>query len=385
MTTSPNLQTGLNGDPKVEGFVNGSDLRIAVTQYDYINEPPVAQPVKVYNAETATSVASTTWNSVKNLYTLAKLGSYLYAIDYDNALVAQIDASTYAETGKTFSLAGSGVPIPPGFKPYGQALIVIGSDLYGLFSFANADWTEYKNSVLVKFTIGTTITVGTNDYNNTLEKNAFSLAVYGSDIYVAAIGGKQGNGTYNPNSKVQKIAYTGTLGSATVQTVLTTSNFTGEFRDISFNSNGTAYVLYGNYNSSWQLAGKLVAIANLGAPTVYTTVNDFSSGANGYFWSAQYTADNQRIWFARGNDVLLYNASSNALVTTIGIAALAGGGLYDSLNDLSYVGAVGDTTSLRGYRSPLQASNTPRARAARALTRGRPELTDEELQQLADK
>ena len=57
---SPNLQTGLNGDPKVEGFISGSDLRIAVTQYDYINEPPVAQPVKVYNAITPASPAPVT-------------------------------------------------------------------------------------------------------------------------------------------------------------------------------------------------------------------------------------------------------------------------------------------------------------------------------------
>ncbi|MDR0701998.1 MAG: hypothetical protein LBF61_06230, partial [Azoarcus sp.] len=117
----------------------------------------------------------------------------------------------------------------------------------------------------------------------------------------------------------------------------------------------------------------------------FNVIDDFSTSATavlGYYWSAQYTPDNDRVWFARGNEIWVYDANNlPATVGTLPMNTLNGGGSYDSLNDLTYVG-VSTTVSLRGYRSPLQRSNTPFAHAARALTRGRPELTEEEFQQL---
>ncbi|THF60283.1 hypothetical protein [Pseudothauera rhizosphaerae] len=388
----PNLRsTNLNGDPKVEGFTDtGNALRLAVT--DYVTGS--ARPVYIYDPVAAANLATPTWTNVQNLYTLTRLGSYLYALDYDNARVVQIDPSNYSETGKTFSLAGSGLPLPSGYTPYGQALIVAGSDLYGLFAFADSTWSNYASSMLVRFTIsGTGITVGPTDYNNTLEKNAFSLAAYGSDLYIAAIGGAQGSsGVSNPDSRVQKISIAGALNGATVTPVLTQSDFAYEYRDISFDAGGNAYVLMGTYDSSWNLVGKLVKVTAF-SPLASTDIDTFST-TPGYFWSAQYTADNNRIWFARGNAIRVYDASSfttPAATLTLSVngpgnlgGLLGSGDLYDNINDLTYIGATGTRASLRGYRSPLQVSNTPRARAARGLTRGRPELTEDELEQLDD-
>lgn len=382
----PGLQSGLNGDPKVEGFSNpGGDLRLAVT--DYVAGTP--RPVTVYDPLTQVSLATQTWSSVTNLYTLVRLGSYLYALDYDNARVVQIDPATYTQTGKSLSLSSSGVPLPSGYTPYGQALIVVGGDLYGLFSFADSSWANYANSMLVRFTIGGSgITVGATDYNNALAKNAFSLAAYDSDIYIAAIGGAQGSsGTPNPNSCVQKIAISGALSGASVTPVLTQSDFAYEYRDISFDAGGNAFVLMGTYNSSWNLAGKLVKVTAF-SPLASTDVDTFST-APGYFWSAQYTADNNRIWFARGNAIRVYDASAfatPAATLTLSVndpstnpgGLIETGNLYDSINDLTYIGAAGARTALRGYRSPVQASHTPRAQAARAIARGRPELSEEE-------
>ncbi|MFD1703425.1 hypothetical protein ACFSCV_10455 [Methylopila henanensis] len=81
-----------------------------------------------------------------------------------------------------------------------------------------------------------------------------------------------------------------------------------EVRDISFKSS-TAYVLLGAYDSSWQMKGKLVSTTNF---TTLTTVDDFTAGAPGYFWAAQYTPDNDRIWLARGNQIRVYTAASPA-------------------------------------------------------------------------
>jgi len=373
----PNLNTGLNGDPKVEGLVdNAGGLRIAVT--DYVGGS--ARPVTIYNALTAGAVATPSWSSVENLYTLAKVGSYLYAMDYDNARVVEINATTYAQTGVSYTLPAS--LTPAGYTAHGQALLEIGGTLYGLFTFVDSGWTNYAASLLVRFTLsgGSSISVAATDANAGFARNAFSMAVNGNDLYVCAIGGSQVAGSYNAASRLQKIDRTAAnLSTATVTDVLSPSaTLPYEFRDISFKG-GTAYLLVGAFNSSWQMAGKLLSTTNF---STFTTINDFSTGAAGYFWSAQYTADNDRIWFARGNQILVYTAASPASpAATLNLTAgslISSGQLYDNINDLSYVGAAGSRSTLRGYRSPLQASRGAQAERARALTGGRPELTEEE-------
>lgn len=381
VTPDPDLKTGLNGDPKVEGFTNaGGNLSVAVTDY----AGTVDRPVYIYQADDRSLLGTTTWAAVDNLYSLVTVGSYLYAIDYDNARVVEINPGTYALTGVSYTLA-SGL-IPSGYTAHGQGLIEIGGVLYGLFTFVTADWSTYADSLLVRFAIapGTSITVASS--NGGFARNAFAMAASGTDLYVAAIGGSQGSsGTPNPASRLQKInAAAANLGTAAIVDVMSPSvAYPYEFRDISFDGS-TAYILMGTYNASWQLAGKLVKTSDF---STFTTVNDFSGGASGYFWSAQYTADNDRIWFARGNQILIYAASNlatapTALTLSVG-SLLSSGEVYDNLNDLSYVGALGSRRNLRGYRSPLQASRTPRAAQGRALAAGRPELTDEELASLA--
>jgi len=381
---SPNLNTSLNGDPKVAGFTDSSNaLRVAVT--DYVTGS--SRPVTIYNATSAASVATPSWSSIQNLYSLVKLGSFLYAMDYDNARVVEINAGTYAQTGRVYNLPAS--LTPSGFKAYGQALVVAGGQLYGLFTFANSTWTSYANSLLVRFDLTTTpISVGSTASNGSFAPNAFSLAVSGNDIYIAAIGGSQGSsGVPNAASRLQKIDYTlSNLTTAPITNVMSPSTtYPYEIRDISFKGS-TAYVLVGTYNSSWQLAGKLLSTTNF---TTFTTINDFSAGAAGYFWTAQYTADNDRIWFARGNQILVYTAASlSTPAATLGFAAsppyrlITTGQLYDNLNDLTFIGALGTQMKMHGYRSPIQASNSLKAIQARIITQGRPELTEEEFKQL---
>ncbi len=393
---APGLQFDLNGDPKVEGFTNpDGSLGLAVT--DYVTGS--AQPVTIYDPLTPSVLETPTWSNVENLYTLVQFGNYLYAMDFDNARIVEINpASTptaYAATGVTFTLPSGMVPsTPSGLIAHGQALAVIGGNLYGLFTFTDSTWTNYGKSLLVRFTVTGGTSIAVDSSNGNFAENAFSLADKGSEIFVAAIGGRQGAAsTPNPASCVQKISISGSLNSAAVVPVLTQTDFSYEYRDISFDGSGNAYVLMGTYNSSWNLAGQLVKIPNLATPGTNTVINTFST-TPGYFWSAQHTADNDRVWFARGNEVWVYDAASLASTpakltlsvnTPINLTGLLGASdpyVYDNINDLTYIGATGTRTSLRGYRSPLQASHSPRAVAARAITRGRPELTEEELQQL---
>ncbi|MDR0379557.1 MAG: hypothetical protein LBI62_06400 [Candidatus Accumulibacter sp.] len=394
---APGIRTGLNGDPRVEGFIDGpGNLRVAVT--DYVKDSQ--SPVFIHDPSTGSQVGNTQSWPEDNLYTLVKFNGYLYAIDYDNAKVIELYASApYAPTGVSYTLPSSFIHTA-GYHACGQALIVIGSRLYGLFTITNSDWTDYKNSVLVRFTIAgsgaSRISVGANDYSENIAKNAFSLAAYGSKLYIAAIGGHQVAGNYNDDSRLQSIAYGAPdLTTATVTDLMTPNAQTlpYEIRDISFNTSGTAYVLVGSYKpvqnptDPWEMKGKLMwttDIANF-ALANFTVIDDFTAGVLGYYWSAQYTPDNNRLWYTRGNDIRVYSAVNlaqvgNTLTVTPG-SLTSTGDLYTDLNDLSYVGPQGNI-SLRGYRSPLQRSRTAFAQAARALTRGRPELTAEEFGQL---
>ena len=62
-------------------------------------------------------------------------------------------------------------------------------------------------------------------------------------------------------------------------------------------------------------------------------------------------------------------------MTTVGVLALQGG----VREHVRLVEGLGARTTLRGYRSPLQASRTARAVQGRTLAAGRPELTAEQL------
>jgi hypothetical protein len=391
ITPIPNLTsytstTTSAGDPEIEGFANGGNLELAVAPYVGSS----AETVSIFDVTTGSAATGSpfTWAHVFNMYGIEQIGTHLYVLDFDNARIVEL-TTAYVETGKVFNFATNGVTgplVPAGYIVHGQAILTIGGTLYGLFTITDSSWTNYQNSVLVKFTINATgISVGSTNYNNAIGKNAFAMAVEGSNLYIASLGGRQNAGSPNTNSALQTIAYGASpLNTATVSTVFGYSaTYPYEVRDISFNGT-TAYVLVGAYDASYVMHGKLLQTTT--AFSTFTTINDFSSGAPGYYWAAQYI-DNNRILFANGNSILYYNASSTGTpVATLAISNLESAGAgYTNLNDVSYVGSK--TTAgirVRGYRSPTQVSRTTRGVQARAIAKGRPELLPDEFELLDD-
>jgi hypothetical protein len=169
---------------------------------------------------------------------------------------------------------------------------------------------------------GSSITVADNNPN--LAANAFSLAVMNSgsssgDIYIAAIGGQQTTAGYNADSALQSVAYPN-IGAAKVRSLMSVSaTFPYEFRDISFKGT-TAYVLAGTYGPGqtptdpWVMNGQLFSTTDFTNLSVIDTI----AAAPGYLWSAQYTPDNNRLWYAHGNDIRVYDAGN--LPQTVGTA-----------------------------------------------------------------
>jgi hypothetical protein len=241
-------------------------------------------------------------------------------------------------------------------------------------------WASYAPSLIVSFDLsGTNITVASSNAN--LAKNAFAVASDGASLYVAAISGPQQSGAYNADSRLQRLP----LDLSSVTDVLQpNATYPFEIRDITFKGS-RAYVFAGTYNANWNMNGQLFSTTNFTTRSTIDTPNDEA----GYFWSVQYTADNNRLWYAHGNSIRVYDAGSGPVPPStqspaeLGMAVLKGSGSYDSLNDLTYVGAepVERRASLRGYRSPLQRSKSPLAVALRAITGGRPEAIAEEMAQ----
>lgn len=386
VTVIRNLRSGLGGDPIVEGVAT-SDTKLAIAVTSRVGAPGAIPPTYVYNATRTANpppLATPTWSNVRNMSGLERVGNHLYALDYDNARVVEINRNTFAETGVTYTLPAD--LVPAGFTARGQAITVVDGVLYGLFAFPNGSFSDYADSLLVRFTIkgGRSISVKDRDQNAGFAKNAFAIAAKGSTLFVAGIGGSQSGGSYNKASRLQKIdAAAANLAAAQVRTVLRpSSDRPYEIRDISFKGK-TAYVLLGAYDANFTMTGQLVSTTDF---ETFNVINDFSAGAPGYFWSAQYVTDNNRIYFGRGDRILVYSAADTAtpaatLTLTAG-SLISSGDPYDNINDFAYVGAKGATTTLRGYRSPVQLSQGPRGQASRALAKGRPELTPAENAQV---
>jgi hypothetical protein len=318
ITPHPDLAGGttsipLNGDPTALGFDFGSTLGIAVSDYT----GTAGNPVYIFNATNGSlkTTVSGGWSDVANFYDFVPIGNYIYALDYDNGRVVEINPnSSYSQTGVTYTVPTvvvSGVT----YYPHGVTLLNISGSLYGLFSFVNSTFTNYTASELIKFTIqgGTSITVGANNFSNHFAKNAFAMAVSGSSVYVASIGGYQGTG-FNAPSSIQSISYSSTLRTGTVTTVMSpSSTYPYNFLDISFNGT-TAYILMGAYNAGFDLTGVLLKTTNF---TTFTAIDSFTSIPY-FYWAAQYNSDNNRLWYARGDQIWVYNAAS----TTTPVAKL---------------------------------------------------------------
>ncbi len=251
--------------PLVAGFVNNGTPALAVT--DRVTSG--GESVNIYDSVTGSSIASVSWADVANLY----------ALDFDHARIVQINPTTYAETGVPYSLPSSFNPNPSTYSAFGQALLVANdgsSDaLYGVFIFYDASVypPNYASSLIVKFTIPTG----------------------GTNIYTAAVGGGQ-SATPNSTSAIQQIDLTS--WPTVVNTPMDGSTYGTDFYDISVDpASGDIYVLSGLYNSGFTSFTPLLQKTD-SSFGLFTTIDNTAQA--GFLWSAQYTPENDRIWYTNG-------------------------------------------------------------------------------------
>lgn len=143
-------------------------------------------------------------------------------------------------------------------------------------------------------------------------------------LYVACIGGKQNFGSHNSDSCLDVVDLsTMTAKTAFKAGVANGASDQADFRDITFANDGTAYVLTGRYNADFETltgtlyktsAAAILAQAASNQPALLSQVavpTVSLQNISGFFWAILYenglAARNDRLWFARGNDVAVYN------------------------------------------------------------------------------
>jgi hypothetical protein len=394
----------LNGDPIVQGFPESNgDPGIDLTDYTGSS----GQPVAIYNANATGGTLNKTitggWPNVVNLYDLVPVGSYVYAIDYDNARVVEISPSTFTQTASTPYSAPSVTVGNYTYKAYGQQLLNVNGTLYALFSYwiynSSTGTFTYTNSALAKLNISPGKSITLSSANVAFGANGFAMAstTIGSTpyIYVASLGGPIEGSTYNSNSEIQAVSVNNF--TATPTQVLTTATYPYNFYDISFNGS-TVYILMATYTGDFAATNGLLlqgTVSSSNAPNftgTYSTL-DTISAAPGYYWTAQYVSGDNRIWEGRGNDIWAFNASTKKPLAKLTFSAsdpfgstgllISSGDPYNTLSGFSYVDPVSKkSVTARGYRSPFQVSRSSELAPAQAILQGRPGLTQEELKQL---
>ena len=397
-----NKVIGNGGDTGNHWFSDGSlNNKILLFQSKYRREDDgkiaiLTPGIEILDAKTWSVIhsvnQSTDWPSIKNVYGVAGVEEHLYPIDFDDAKIAKIPmtgSAPYVETSAyTFTN-----PSYPTDKSYGVALSadLAAKKLYGLFITVDDLWAAapvYKESTVVEIDLTTftetrrTKRVSTADYRLNLGRNAFTLEQHDDKLYVCSIGGKQGGGTPNPDSKLDVINLADTsdpTGLAFTKAFMASDLIPilgegPELRDITFTNDGNAYVLAGNFDANYEnLIGYVLQFP------AGDVVPDYLTGI--YFFPTTFPSkgsvfavlanDNNRIWLARGMYVDLCAQElefGNALVPIDTKASYEINGPANTyyLNSVTLYGEDPAATPamLRGkagYQAPAFASNSARA------------------------
>lgn len=305
--TSSTKVTGLNGDPALFNFFQGTESRLVLRQYTYSTTSLLPNKILDPVASSWASLATPTWSAVANLHAVATKGNFLYATGYDLAKIAVVNmSSSYTQTTSyQFPTAWTSIPtsvVPAGAECHGEGLTVVGNNLYALFTVnPSGGYSVYSDSVVVKFNINSGTGALTYVGYITVGKNAFTLDHYNNKLYVCALGGMQNPGSANADTRLDIID----LATFTKTTVTKTGSMVGDFRDITIVDANTAYVFLGNYDASFaNLVGGVyrTTVANLTSPSAWTKVSDINS--SGYLWGIY--ADSNRFWFVKGNQIDIY-------------------------------------------------------------------------------
>lgn len=399
----------LPGDTKVFHFRRDSTDYVLVAATKWVGQSPTCKYLIFTGTVPATIPSGYNWGtpvygpatwslggtSLANLYKIqaATISGtfYLYGIDYDAATAFRLAASgsTYnLDTTHYFTFSKP----TTAQEGHGVDLQLDGSNVYMLFisgtNLMIVPGASYLNSTVVKTDLifgspaykgphGTTTSPAPGELWPA--ENAFSIQPYGTNLLLVAVGGPQHyDGTWNPNSHIQKVALsdltvTNLLKAAANSSDPPTDQF--DFRALTFSSDGSqAYILTGKYGlgyvMSWRLYATSVAtILGAGDVLVNSLVTSeditFVTKADnliGYLWALLYSENTGTTWFSQGNQLAIFNADGQVgnAATIASLTTLSSNAYLNGITIYNPEAAPAGIP-LKGYVTPAFASNTAAA------------------------
>ena len=357
-----NAVNQLPGAPAVHAFTDANgQTRVLAYNYSYSAVKP---ELVVYNPATPAwtpikSFDKFAGENITNLYGIATIGNFMYAIDYDKATITKINMANNAyDVQSTYKFSATA-----GYDPHGMAIVAVGNDLYALFAEVKDPWNtaDYLPSKVVKLNKDTLMPVG---MPVPVGKNAFTLKHYNNKLYVVSLGGKQLTDAYNNGqSKIDVI----NLANMSVRTAMVAGGAVPyDFRDIAIGNNGVAYILAGKYiNNYGSMQGGVYK-------TTATALENGSAGqpfnfnnTSGFCWALHYENATDRLWIAKGNQIDLHQGSDYRLIRdNMYVKTILANGTYENLNSITL---IGQGVTLQGYQDPRMASGQAKMRAIKRI------------------
>jgi hypothetical protein len=343
--------------PYVNSFLNlaaaAPQFRVALSNYTYTLGNPGTSQFWFYDPTGAgwlLKSGPTSFNPPFNPYALANIdfggNHYLVVADYDSAsnnggtlcLLSMSSADVYA-TVTALSIPNKTVTVDETtytYQAHVQDIYVDDNRIFVLVIYSNIDSTvppslTYINSEVREYELalqGVNIVFSQVGDPVEIGKNAVSLVPYadGNDkyLFIPAIGGMQSNGSNNgADSGLYVIDVTSDMEEAQQAYIGGTYPTLHDFHGIAISTNGTAYILTGdydvNYNMDWFLyqttAANLVALADAGSPGTIPPALQIAGTKHytAYFWSLGICSNgtNEFLVFGKGGNTSSA-ASANA-------------------------------------------------------------------------
>jgi Synergist-CTERM protein sorting domain-containing protein len=344
-TVSPSLVPGLGGDTAVFSFSDGSGKpRVAIAEH-----LAASDTVTIYdpNDGWGTRIAQESWSvngvPVYNIHGMAASGNMLYAACNGSRMsansgsnIVQVSMTDYRPTGKAYNYEDSS-----GYTAYAEKVLVLGNDVYALFSRAKGGYTEYGKSKLVKLTKDL---VKVDEYD--VGENALDMVAVndGNGIVVAYMGGPQAYGTVGGLDQV--FTKTGNVVSLSDNKDLIKAQM---IMALCYINERCLYFIGQNYETAdlmippvsklYRWAGSMDAAAPI------TEVADISS-ATGY--SYQVAFDNksgEKVVTLAGDKILVFNLDNNTPEKEFPGTELGGSAYSFALTDRASGGSSDDESS----------------------------------------
>lgn len=309
----------LNGDPAFFNFFDRYNSRLVLRQYTYSTTDLKANRIIDPQGNWAAPLYSQVWPGVANLHGVASKRKWLFGTGYDLSKICVIDMDNGYTQEHEYDF-------PDDFSRiqglhydgtyHGEALTV-GTDgyLYALFYInKGSGYTEYYESVVVKFTINES--TGELDFNDYVRvgKNSFTLDLYGNKLYVCSLGGMQNEGTGNADTNLCIVDTNNFIQSGVTTVQIPNPAQNGDIRDISIIDPDHVYIFAGHYDTGYtNMIGAVyhTTLANITNSASWTNI--ISVNSPGYLWGIH--ADGSKLWFVKGTPIEVYNGSPSSTVS----------------------------------------------------------------------